>query len=402
MRKPAVLVVPPEAFPGKKKEREGKKVATTHSEILAEPKAAKPAESKEEDVSLTRQAIIRHLGGTWVKQGRQPQMLQDTITNITTTAMSDLKEVVYNVSTPAHRKVRSLLRLPLVELTLGVLTLVNSAMVAIDTLPNLPRLTRRLVDAEQDFIAYVFGAEFFARWFSKKKEEPTLRYLTRPLVLVDVVVVILPLLLSWLGPNASIRAFLPRWLTSSEGLQNLRLLRILRLQRVLKDKETFSRFSRALGLPDYNVRRYQLQLARVVLSFFTLLSVTSGLIYAAENAVNPNISSYFSALYFGVCTLSTVGFGEVYPMSNMGRLVVCMSIIAGVLVIPKQAADLLDALLRQSRRKEVREREIAMRSNKQQKVSTELCTSCGAVFHSTSARFCWWCGCELDNEAAYT
>jgi hypothetical protein len=55
------------------------------------------------------------------------------------------------------------------------------------------------------------------------------------------------------------------------------------------------------------VEEYQLQLARVLLSLFTLLSVATGLIYTCEHEVNQCISNYFTALYFGLVTLLTVG-----------------------------------------------------------------------------------------------
>jgi len=133
--------------------------------------------------------------------------------------------------------------------------------------------------------------------------------------------------------------------TNSPRLQNLRLLRVLRLRRLLSDIDTFYRFEMALGLPPESVRPFQLQLARVLLSTFTLLSVSSGLIYTTEHGVNPDIPDYFSALYFGLTTLTTVGFGDITPVTPQGRLVVCASILAGVAFIPAQAANLLDAIL---------------------------------------------------------
>ena len=83
---------------------------------------------------------------------------------------------------------------------------------------------------------------------------------------------------------------------------------------------TFSQFEMALGLPPQAIRPYQLQLARVLLSIFTLLSVSSGLIYTCEHDVNPEIPDYFAALYFGLTTLTTVGFGDITPITAGGRL----------------------------------------------------------------------------------
>merc|ERR1719491_311120 len=135
-------------------------------------------------------------------------------------------------------------------------------------------------------------------------------------------------------------------LSSSSGLINLRLLRILRLQLVLSDLETFGNFEIALGLKPSDIRPYQLQLARVILSIFTLTSVSAGLIYTSEHTANPEaFPDYFTALYFGLTTLTTVGFGDIVPITFNGRLVVSGSILAGVAIIPIQAASFFDALL---------------------------------------------------------
>mmetsp|Transcript_6328 Transcript_6328/g.15743 ORF Transcript_6328/g.15743 Transcript_6328/m.15743 type:complete len:562 (-) Transcript_6328:326-2011(-) len=256
-----------------------------------------------------------------------------------------------------------LLNIPIVELANLSGILLCSFLVAVSTLNNLPQIplgeydtirsilrdglhltltrdgnsieARALINATLYFFNYIFAIDFFVRWFASAKFNP--QYLLKPLVVLDIVVVLIPLSVQSIYPFLSV--------ANSPGLQNLLLLRILRLQRVLSDIDTFSRFEMALGLPPESVRPFQLQLARVLLSLFTLLSVSSGLIYTTEHGVNPEIPDYFSALYFGLTTLTTVGFGDITPVTPQGRLVVCASILAGVAVIPAQAASLLDAIL---------------------------------------------------------
>jgi hypothetical protein len=217
----------------------------------------------------------------------------------------------------------------------------------------------------------------------------------------------------------------------SAGLQNLLLLRILRLRRILTDINTFSRFEMALGFRPQDVRPYQLQLARVVLSIFTLLSVASGMIYTAEHQVNPDIPDYFAALYFGLTTLTTVGFGDIAPITPEGRLVVCFSILAGVAIIPAQAAALLDAILQfQEERKKggprvtvspggnhtattkareesptsaptVKKEEedsinVALAENTWVGWLGKCCLECEATDHREDALYCWSCGSQLE------
>ncbi len=51
------------------------------------------------------------------------------------------------------------------------------------------------------------------------------------------------------------------------------------------------------------------------------------------------------ALYFGLMTLTTAGFGKISPVTSQGRLVVYATILAGVAIIPAQAASLAEAYL---------------------------------------------------------
>ena len=81
--------------------------------------------------------------------------------------------------------------------------------------------------------------------------------------------------------------------------------------------------------------------------------------------------------------------------------------------MPKQAAELVDALLKRSRRKEQAERKkmnavyyntLTVKSGTSATTTKEdglpeLCTSCGSIVHSNQARFCWYCGCELEADS---
>ncbi|CAE7407832.1 mvp [Symbiodinium necroappetens] len=87
------------------------------------------------------------------------------------------------------------------------------------------------------------------------------------------------------------------------------------------------------------------KVTRVLLSIFTLLYTATGAIYAAEHDVNPQFPDFFTALYFGLTTLTTVGFGDITPITAQGRLVVAASILAGVGIIPYQLSKLAEVFM---------------------------------------------------------
>ena len=365
-------------------------------------------------------------------------------------------------------KVFSILNMPIVEVISAMSVLLSSFLVALDTLQDLPPAAYLAIDDALLILNLLFALDFFVRWYAAGQFKAI--YLTKPLAVLDIVVVIIPLfastalepVLQMMFQSANIEddgGFLHflDGLQNAAGLQNLLLLRVLRLRRVLTDINTFGKFEVALGLKPQDVRPYQLQLARVLLSIFTLLSVASGLIYTAEHEVNSAIPDYFTSLYFGLTTLTTVGFGDISPVTSQGRFVVSASILAGVAIIPAQAAKLVDIFIESGKQMDQQTKlrpQLFASSNKssssssssslslsetEKRVSTKVmtvrkgsaadgkgptgtsidvteasplseedstggvgledssrtCSQCGTSPHRIDAAFCWSCGSEL-------
>ena len=341
---------------------------------------------------------------------------------------------------------------PIVEVVAAAAVLLSTLLVALSTLNDLPLSEQRLISATLLLLDILFAMDFFGRWYTKGHFQ--LIYLTQPLALIDIVVVILPLLIGTVMPlmeyimnlrmndasngttdvtaNENILSFMfndP--IAKSYGLQNLLLLRVLRLRRVLIDMKTFGKFAKALGMSKAtsSIKPHQLQLARVLLSIFTLISVASGVIYTAEHNVNPQFTDYFTALYFALTSLTTVGYGDITPVTPAGRLAVCVSIVIGVATIPAQAAMLVEALLelqRDSTGVSDKTRSATQFQQQQQKQkqkqlseiersgievmdkkdtddwemgpgveSTRICSRCEEPSHRIDANFCWSCGNQL-------
>eukprot|EP00977_Amphora_coffeiformis_P026978 scaffold32070_cov203-Amphora_coffeaeformis.AAC.1 len=334
---------------------------------------------------------------------------------------------------------------PSVEVVSALAVLLSVLLVALGTLDNLDPLTEECIYNASLALNIMFALDFFVRWYAAGQFKVI--YLTKPLAVIDIFVILIPLALDVVLPLLDSANLLEGGsflygLQTSAGLQNFLLLRVLRLRRVLTDIGTFRRFAGALGLKSKDVRPYQLQLARVLLSIFTLLSVASGLIYTAEHDVNPGIPDYFSALYFGLTTLTTVGFGDITPVTVQGKFVVCASIIAGVAVIPAQAAKLFEAFAAFQREKEQELSPILTPKMARQMIRQDMkgstaapvkynltdgkgpggtpidepikewveagqrsdntsidpsltCRTCTAAHHWSDAVFCWSCGSQL-------
>ena len=158
------------------------------------------------------------------------------------------------------------------------------------------------------------------------------------------------------------------------GFINIRYIRILRWFRVL----------RFLRLINFETSLFRIKsedtivLVRIFLILFSLVFIYSGAIYQVEHSSNPEVfKTFFDALYFSVVTMTTVGFGDVIPLSEAGRILTVVMIFSGIILIPWQLSILTQKFLQ----------------NNQQ--GNQVCSYCGLKFHDRDANFCKICGTKL-------
>jgi voltage-gated potassium channel len=108
----------------------------------------------------------------------------------------------------------------------------------------------------------------------------------------------------------------------ARGFRILRILRLLRLVRA------FAGVYRALAHigPLANHRALQ----TIVLSWLGVMVICCTAIYFAERDVNPAISSPFDALWWGITTMTTVGYGDIYPTTAEGRIAASALMLLGI------------------------------------------------------------------------
>lgn len=264
------------------------------------------------------------------------------------------------------------LEFPPVELIVVICVLASSFIVAVGTLPFLAEPgfedVRAVLDGLENSICIVFVIEFVLRWYSRSLR-PT--YILKPLVIIDIIS-FLPILIS-----------IADFPSAAAVVAGFRLLRIFRLQRFLSNYDGFLILAQGMGIDKSYVTPVQLEVTRVVLSVFSLLYIATGAIYAAEHDVNPQFPDFFTALYFGLTTLTTVGFGDITPITVQGRFVVAFSILAGVAVFPYQFSRLAEVFMLQRDKPKAEE------------IQGRICPNCQASPHRSDATFCWRCGAVM-------
>jgi len=136
-------------------------------------------------------------------------------------------------------------------------------------------------------------------------------------------------------------AILPFYFSTGLDLLSLRVFRLLRLVHILK----FARYSKA-------VRRFHrafiIAKEELILFFFSALMIiylAGAGIYFFENPVQPEaFSSIFNSLWWAIATLTTVGYGDIYPITAGGKLFIFFILMIGLGVISMPAGIMASAL----------------------------------------------------------
>mmetsp|Transcript_112619 Transcript_112619/g.223936 ORF Transcript_112619/g.223936 Transcript_112619/m.223936 type:complete len:478 (-) Transcript_112619:93-1526(-) len=238
---------------------------------------------------------------------------------------------------PFAREIYAWQRWPPSELVANAaLTGLACILFAVDTLPAFNLKDTFLFD--RDIVSALFAIDYLLRWYSRGLQPG---YLLNAYMVFDAAS-IMPFLL---------RPFVPGLKETS--LIFLRLVRTTRLYRLLKPRTVKELGRDFLGIDpdDNNVSAYQLQLARSFGVVFVLIFVVAGLMYTAEHEVNPQLSDFFSSFYFSIISLSTVGFGDIVPVTATGRLTLSVSILAALIIVPSEAGEVANAFAEEERAK---------------------------------------------------
>lgn len=241
-------------------------------------------------------------------------------------------------------------------------------------------------NAFEFFSITVFTVEYLLRLWTAPLKYPELpawkahfRYVFSFIALIDLLA-ILPFYLPFLGV---------------EDLRLLRMMRLLRLLRVFK----LNRYSRALNLVSDVLKEKGEELVTTVFFALILLLVSSTLMYYIEHDINPNgFPNIIATLWWAVVTLTTVGYGDVVPMTMTGKLLNGITALIGIGVVALPTSILSAGFLEKVEERKKNEKEEKEKMERQ--LLKELRERIGEVEisetqTSTQLCFCPHCGGKL-------
>lgn len=200
-------------------------------------------------------------------------------------------------------------------------------------------------------IMVFFIIEYIARLYGARER---LRHIVDIYSIIDLAA-ILPFLFMFVSPYSPL------------DIGFIRMIRVFRIFR-------FLRFTADPYFFFGNITIYFLKVVQLLSTIFIIFFVSSGLFWFVENGVNPAVQTFGDAFYFTVVALTTVGFGDITPVSAAGKWITVLMVLSGIILIPWQVGKIIKEWVRFSEKKMV------------------VCPSCGLKYHDRDASHCKSCG----------
>ena len=229
-----------------------------------------------------------------------------------------------------------------VNMGLLLLILLSVVIIVLQSFQTLASQWKAGFEAIEAIISVLFTIEYLARiWTADLKYPDTsagkarMRHCATPMALIDLAA-ILPF-------------YLPMFLPVD--LRFMRILRLTRLLRILK----LNRYSRAMTMIGNVIRKKKEELASSLFIMGLVLLLSSIFMYYVENPAQPGaFPNIPAAMWWAICTLTTVGYGDLYPITVLGRLLAAVITIIGIGLIALPTAIISSGFLEQLRGEDTR------------------------------------------------
>jgi voltage-gated potassium channel len=225
--------------------------------------------------------------------------------------MEKLRRVIEDTDTRAGRTF---------DIIIQILIVASLITFSIGTIPDLSDSTIKFLRYFQVFTVSIFTIEYILRIVVAKRK---LSYIFSFYGLIDIV------------------AILPFYLSFGLDLRSLRVLRMFRVFRLIK----LVRYSKALKRYERALKIASEELTIFLFGVLMLFFLAGAGIYFFENPVQPEVfTSIFSSLWWAVITLTTVGYGDIYPITVGGKIFTFFLLIIGLGIIAVPSGILASSL----------------------------------------------------------
>ena len=232
--------------------------------------------------------------------------------------------------------------------------------VMLESVDEIDKKYHELIMAFEWGFTILFTIEYFFRIYAVNRP---FKYIFSFMGIVDLLAII-PTYLIFIFPAV-------HWMSVIRAIRLIRIFRIFKLSRYLRGAHTMQ----------IALRSSRPKIIVFLLSVMLLVIILGTLMYIIESSASTNgFENIPDSIYWAIITLTTVGYGNIVPMTIFGKIVASFIMILGYGIIAVPTGIVTAEFSR--KRKE--------------KVSTQVCPDCTAEGHEMEAKFCNKCGAELN------
>lgn len=261
-----------------------------------------------------------------------------------------LHTIIYEADTPAGR---------FFDVMLLVLILISVVAVMLESVAGIRQEYGEELQVIEWVITIFFTLEYIGRVIAVKQP---LRYVFSFYGIIDFLATI-PMYVGLVFPGSG-----------SGFLLSVRAIRLLRIFRILKLVHFVGASNQLLEA----IKKSRVKIAVFLFSVIVLCIIFGTVMYLVEGPDN-GFTSIPTSIYWTIVTLTTVGFGDITPVTPLGQFVAMVIMVLGYGIIAVPTGLVTAQFMKDSR----------------VDTNTQVCQNCSAYNHRDDARYCYNCGAHL-------
>ena len=260
-------------------------------------------------------------------------------------------EIIYEADTPAGK---------LFDVLLLIVILISILLVMLESVESIEAEYSAILNTSEWVITILFSLEYIVRIIIVKKPRA---YIFSFYGIIDLL--------------STIPKYLSLFFVGTHSLIALRALRLMRVFRILK----LTRFIGESANLGKALKRSRAKIA-VFVSFVIVLCVILGTVmYLVESEQDSGFSSIPRSVYWAVVTLTTVGYGDIAPITALGQFIASLIMILGYGIIAVPTGIVTS--------------EMTKTEEKLIPHNTQACSNCNETYHQDDAEYCHKCGYKI-------
>ncbi|MBQ7824490.1 MAG: ion transporter [Bacteroidaceae bacterium] len=262
-----------------------------------------------------------------------------------------LYSIIFRTDTPAGKAF---------DIGLLVVILFSVLMASLESISTFSRQFAIAIKVAEWFITVCFTIEYALRIYSSRNRR---KYILSFYGIIDF----LSILPSYLG----------LFINGTQYFVVIRSLRLLRIFRILQ----LTRFMDESAFLAMAVRKSLDKILVFINFIFILVIILGSLMYVVEGGVNHSFSNIPRSIYWAIVTITTVGYGDITPITLTGQMISAVIMLLGYAIIAVPTGIVTSEIIFRKRKK-----------------TSTVCSQCGSNDHEQDAVFCKKCGTILPDK----